>query len=332
MSLLTAALVSAGFVTHPVSAFAAALDVHAASHVVLFGSQGTQSQHVTSAHTVGEFLRERGIVPGPQDYVHPNASTPLVDNLVVEYAAAVPVNIVTSAGSKRIITTATDVGALLEEQGVHLGPHDVVNPSLDDPIAANATVRISRIVKWISREHHRVAQQTIHEIDFSLAPGKTRVLKAGSPGETVTMVAYTQTDGKIRKRIVTRKTLRKPQPRVIAEGVGTQNAIADFAQRGLEKMSYIASGALSMVATAYTAECGGCSGYTATGYRAGHGIVAVDPRVIPLGTRLYIPGYGFAIAGDTGGAIVGHRIDLGFNSIADAMQFGRRTVKVYTLH
>ena len=53
--------------------------------------------------------------------------------------------------------------------------------------------------------------------------------------------------------------------------------------------------------------------------------------MIPLGTRLYIPGYGFAIAGDTGGAIIGRRIDLGFDSIADAMQFGRRTVKVYTL-
>ena len=87
-----------------------------------------------------------------------------------------------------------------------------------------------------------------------------------------------------------------------------------------------------MVATAYTAGCPGCSGYTATGYRAGHGIVAVDPRVIPLGTKLYIPGYGFAIAGDTGGAIVGDRIDLGFDSLDDAVAFGRRSVKVYTLH
>ncbi len=87
-----------------------------------------------------------------------------------------------------------------------------------------------------------------------------------------------------------------------------------------------------MVATAYTAGCAGCSGYTASGYRAGHGIVAVDPGVIPLGTRLYIPGYGFALAGDTGGAIHGNRIDLGFDSISDAVQFGRRPVKVYTLH
>jgi 3D (Asp-Asp-Asp) domain-containing protein len=87
-----------------------------------------------------------------------------------------------------------------------------------------------------------------------------------------------------------------------------------------------------MVATAYTANCDGCSGVTASGQHAGHGIVAVDPRVIPLGSHLYIPGYGHAVAGDTGGAIRGNRVDLGFNSDADAMQFGRRPVTVYVLH
>ncbi|MBV8655919.1 MAG: 3D domain-containing protein, partial [Candidatus Eremiobacteraeota bacterium] len=67
------------------------------------------------------------------------------------------------------------------------------------------------------------------------------------------------------------------------------------------------------------------------GRPAGHGIVAVDPSVIPLGTRLFIPGYGLAIAGDTGGAIRGFRIDLGFNSERDALLFGRREVTVYRL-
>ena len=88
---------------------------------------------------------------------------------------------------------------------------------------------------------------------------------------------------------------------------------------------------MQMVATAYTPCCSGCSGITATGRPAGHGIVAVDPRVIPLGTRLYIPGYGYAIAGDTGGAIVGYRIDLGYTSNRDALHFGRRAVTVYRL-
>jgi 3D (Asp-Asp-Asp) domain-containing protein len=86
-----------------------------------------------------------------------------------------------------------------------------------------------------------------------------------------------------------------------------------------------------MLATAYTAGSAGGGGMTASGRRAGYGIVAVDPRIIPLGTRLYIPGYGMAIAGDTGGDIVGNRIDLGFDSLRGAMLFGRRDVTVYRL-
>ena len=84
-----------------------------------------------------------------------------------------------------------------------------------------------------------------------------------------------------------------------------------------------------MIATAYTANCYGCSGWTKSGRHAGHGIVAVDPAVIPLGSHLYIPGYGKAIAGDTGGAIQGRRVDLGFNTDAAALRFGRRNVLVY---
>lgn len=93
-----------------------------------------------------------------------------------------------------------------------------------------------------------------------------------------------------------------------------------------------AAPALRMLATAYTAYCGGrCSGRTALGWPARRGIVAVDPRVIPLRTHLYIPGYGYAVAGDTGGAIRGRRIDLGFNTYRDARHFGRRDVTVYIL-
>jgi 3D (Asp-Asp-Asp) domain-containing protein len=96
---------------------------------------------------------------------------------------------------------------------------------------------------------------------------------------------------------------------------------------------------MTMVATAYdpgpasTGKSPGHPAYgiTASGMRAGHGVVAVDPRVIPLGTRLYIPGYGNAIAGDTGGAIKGQRIDLGFATYNEAIRYGRQTVTVYVL-
>ncbi len=88
---------------------------------------------------------------------------------------------------------------------------------------------------------------------------------------------------------------------------------------------------LTMEATAYLPTDGGGDGITATGVQAHHGIVAVDPNVIPLGTRLYIPGYGEAVAADTGGDIIGNRIDVVLEDYSSAIQFGRRTVEVYVL-
>ena len=86
-----------------------------------------------------------------------------------------------------------------------------------------------------------------------------------------------------------------------------------------------------MEATAYTADDPGNSGYTATGQPLAYGVASVDPDVIPLGSRLYIEGYGYAVAADTGGAIVGNRIDLAMDSVADALNFGRRDVVVHVL-
>jgi len=90
-------------------------------------------------------------------------------------------------------------------------------------------------------------------------------------------------------------------------------------------------GEWDMVATAYFSGGGGLNGngITAIGLRAKKGIVAVDPRVIPLGTKLYIQGYGEALAADTGGWIKGNRIDLVFESLEDCYRYGRRKIKVY---
>jgi len=327
----SAALLTAGSLVRPLSAVAA-LAPEAVQHVVVFQSLGSATQHASKARTVSEFLAERGITPHDADYLRPSADTPLSDNLVIEYRPAVPVRIVSATRDVTVQSSAPDVGALLEEQHVGIGKYDEVKPDYDAPLVANSTIRIVRVTKWVLTERHQIAPKVIHRIDFTLPAGKTKIVAAGSAGERQTMVRYTRVDyGKVEKSVVGSRIVRKPRERVIAEGIGEYAAFAQLAKRGLEKTSYIASSAISMVATAYTAGCIGCSGYTASGYRAGHGIVAVDPSVIPLGTKLYIPGYGVAVAGDTGGAIRGKRIDLGFNSLSDALLFGRRVVTVYKL-
>ena len=84
-------------------------------------------------------------------------------------------------------------------------------------------------------------------------------------------------------------------------------------------------------ATAYSSEQADLSNYTALGTICRRGVIATDPYVIPLGTRVFIPGYGYAVAEDTGGAIVGHKIDVAFDTIAECYEFGRQIIDIYIL-
>ncbi|MCG7344500.1 3D domain-containing protein [Sporosarcina sp. ACRSL] len=92
---------------------------------------------------------------------------------------------------------------------------------------------------------------------------------------------------------------------------------------------------ITVSASAYTANCNGCSGITSTGINLKRNpdakVIAVDPNVIPLGTKVYVEGYGYAIAGDTGSAIKGNKIDVFFPSKSEAYKWGRKDVKIKIL-
>jgi 3D (Asp-Asp-Asp) domain-containing protein len=196
---------------------------------------------------------------------------------------------------------------------------------------ADVTWHRGGLLTWERVEHRAAPPRTIHRLSIDLSPGHSKVLAPGRWGVVEVRIRYAQRDGgPVRRTVLLSRVVRAPQARIVADGIGG-TPLTTFAARGIVRMAYMARSAIEMLATAYTADCAGCGGMTAIGRRAGHGIVAVDPRVIPLGTHLYIPGYGVAIAGDTGGDIIGHRIDLGFDSMRDAMLFGRRAITVYTL-
>ena len=88
---------------------------------------------------------------------------------------------------------------------------------------------------------------------------------------------------------------------------------------------------LYVEATAYSPQDPGLGLYTARGNLVGYGIISVDPNVIPLGTRVYIPGYGEAVADDTGSAIIGNKIDIAFDTYEEAINFGRQHIEIYIL-
>jgi len=113
------------------------------------------------------------------------------------------------------------------------------------------------------------------------------------------------------------------------DGVVGKQTWGYLERAGAEPSRY--SRSLVVTASAYSAYDTGNSNRTSRGNPVHKGIVAVDPNTIPLGTRLYIPGYGYAVADDVGGAIKGNRIDLAFDSHGQAMDFGVQRVTVYIL-
>ncbi|GAB1764862.1 3D domain-containing protein [Priestia megaterium] len=122
---------------------------------------------------------------------------------------------------------------------------------------------------------------------------------------------------------------QKEQQQAQAEQAQKQQQPAESSQQASGK-------SMTVEATAYTANCAGCSGTTATGVdlkaNPNQKVIAVDPSVIPLGSKVYVEGYGEAVAADTGGAIKGNRIDVFVPSEGDAQQFGRKSVKITVMN
>lgn len=288
----------------------------------------------TRAATVADLFLERNITLHPEDLLDAEPASPVVDGETIHYRDTVPVTLVIDNAPATARTTAGTVGELLSEAGVTYDRYDLVAPAPATRLAGEMTIRVEHRSSWVESERRPVAPPLKRLASMDLPAGAIRVISAGRPG--LREVSYRVTRGTGSHGPTTRSQLasriiRPPQARVIAAGVGEYAALSDLAKRGFSGTIRMARSAIRMVATAYTAHCYGCSGVTFTGGHAGHGIVAVDPRVIPLGSHLYIPGYGHATAADTGGLIQGHRIDLGFNSDADAVRYGVRNIVVYVV-
>jgi 3D (Asp-Asp-Asp) domain-containing protein len=228
-----------------------------------------------------------------------------------------------------------------------LGPLDRVEPPAEATVPAGGVVRVVRVREEERREIQFIPFRTQVRYDDGLIPGTRRRLRPGAMGLIERVISVIFEDGvETGRRVVGETVLREPVDEIMLVGPVALPAAAlrGAALPALSEPSGPPAGArvarvLLMEVTAYdpgpasTGKRPGDPGYgiTAIGMRAGYGVAAVDPRVIPFYTRLYVPGYGYAIAGDTGGAIVGHRLDVGFASYWEAVRWGRRTLPVYVL-
>lgn len=189
------------------------------------------------------------------------------------------------------------------------------------PIAVAQDAIPTRVL--LKTETKVIEPKTIYEFSRGVGVGRMVPKTKGKPGSHSTVFEVI-TKG---KKVISKKPLYSKKvdavDEVIVVGKGGYQT-----SRG----SFTGTKVLTMNASAYDPyPAGGNGGYTATGAKAQYGIVAVDPKVIPLGTLVFVEGYGFGLAADTGGAIKGNKIDLCYNSKAEAYKFGRKTVKVHIL-
>lgn len=299
----------------------------------------------TRASEVIDVLNEQGIEVTDTDKLNvPSDSKPDEDNEIV-LRRGKEIRVVTSDNEETVVVTSADTEQALREAGYITSDTDEI--TLDGgSIAASDTVEIKSISVTYESEEEEIPFETTYQDDPDSYKGTDTVVTEGINGiKLKTYKVLTYDNGEQKERTLENETtISEPVDKVVKKGTKDKPVSTTSASSAPDTGSTIAghhySKKITMQATAYTTpatENGGCS-RTASGTQLRKGVVAVDPNVIPLGTKLYVVSadgkyvYGVASAEDTGGAIKGNKIDLCYPSYSDCINFGRRDVIVYVLN
>lgn len=312
-----------------------------AKHVSL--TLGEDSKTVwTTAETVNQLLNEQEIKLNKHDEINISPDKKILSNMSIEIEKAFPVVLKNGKEKEKVWSTSTTVADLLRQQEIELGKWDRVEPGLDKMVSAGQAVHVIRVEKVTDVVEEPIDYKTVTKKDSNLAAGTEKVIEEGRQGLVKKEYEITKENGiEVKRKLISKEKVEDGKDRVVAVGTkviaaqkpakagGTANPNSNSPQTAQAKQG---GKEITMNATAYTADCNGCSGITATGINLKSNpnakVVAVDPSVIPLGSKVWVEGYGYAVAGDTGGAIKGNRIDLHVQSKGQANNFGRKQVKV----
>jgi len=283
------------------------------------GEQGMQ----TTARTVGSALQQAGIQLYAADFIDPPADTPISAEMTVTYRPSQELTITTAEGGLTIRSSAETVGVALAEAGIPLIGLDYSLPSESEALPTDGQVRIVHVNESIKLVQKPIPfeTETIPSPDVEL--GQQEIAQPGQEGLAIARTRIRYEDGhEVSRTIEEESVVRQPITRIVNTGT---DIVMKKEIVGGETIEYWL--AYQMYATIYSpcnSGTGGCSYSTASGLRAGRGVVAMDRSMYSYlqGARVYIPGYGYAVVGDIGGGylieeLVGvsryRWIDLGFN-------------------
>lgn len=200
------------------------------------------------------------------------------------------------------------------------------SPSPTETLPVNQPITTqSSFTEKLKEEIESIPKKTIYEDDPEIEAGEEKVLDEGEDGKKVKIIKIAFHYGEEYSREIVSVETTPPKDKKILRGTKIVWRSLDTPNGEIKYWKK-----LRVYATHYDWRCPGCNEWTAIGMRAGKGVIAVDPKVIPLRSKIYIPGYGVAVAGDTGGAIKGNIIDLGFDD-ARISGWTARFVDIYLL-
>lgn len=250
---------------------------------------------------------------------------------------------------KTIRTTACGetVGELLQRLDLTVTGEDVVSHGMDDWIHEEMVLQIDHVLTAQETYTVTMAHEVSYCNDPSVPEGMEEVLTEGVDGELLCTARITYVNGlETRRQVLSQTVTKAPVTEVIGIGTGEVSREIDPGAMPQIRDGYITlptgevltyTGTATVRATAYTHTDEGCDDITSTGTQVHWGTVAVDPRYIPYGTRMFIVAsngsyvYGIAVAEDCGGDIKGDRMDLYMPTYEQCMEFGRRVCTIYYL-
>lgn len=305
---------------------------------VVLTIDGKDEEVKTYSNTIEELLEERKILIDKYTYINLPLDTKLEDNMNIIIETSKPYTISMGEIKNEIVSIYTTVGDILKDQKIELDEDDYTYPDIDEEVAPGGEIAIFKVEKVLEEVEEIIPFQSLAKKTDELDIGQERVAQEGENGLKKITISKKYENGKlIGEEVVDEIVVKESVPKIVEKGTRSVRT----SSRGSFRYKKV----LTMTATAYdlsyesTGKKPGDKWYgiTASGTKARPGVVAVDPDVIPLGTKLYVesldgtPDYGFCVAEDTGGAIKGNKIDLFFSTAEEVAKFGRRKVKVYIL-
>jgi 3D (Asp-Asp-Asp) domain-containing protein len=283
---------------------------------------GFTTSYSSTQLTVGQALASHGIQPGEADLVTPPLGSPLSPGAHIYIRHATEVRLVVAGKQQLVKTHMQTVGDVLAQAGVALEGLDRVTPGQSKPVRGGMLIKVTTVRDVIETVEEPIPYASLIQYNAELSKGQQELAHGGWNGWLRKEYRVRLINGRETRRELVSETITPPQDEIVSIGTYVRPSVipapapvvAGAVATPAPAAAPGCARTLNVYATWYTAASAGGSGVTATGTGVYKGIVAVDPGVIPLGTRMYIPGYGYGLAADTGGGVKGNHIDLGYGA------------------